>query len=318
MIEQKTGHVPVLLNEVMQALKPEEDKTYIDATFGNGGYSEKILTMSNCKVIAIDQDPQVLAKADYLKSKYGKRFRFFKKKFSELEDLLTSLDIDKVDGFVFDIGVSSMQIDNERRGFSFKKNGLLDMRMSQDGMTAEELINTAEQEELADIIYQYGDETKSRNIAKKIVNYRTDKKIVGTIELADIISSCFPKKYYKKHPATKTFQALRIFLNNEIQELISGLNIASKFLADQGKLCMVTFHSIEDRIVKNFFKITSSKNYIKEGNEKNSLFISNCKAIKPLNEEVKFNRRARSAKLRFGLRNSNKHIFISTAELGFY
>ena len=318
MIEQKTGHVPVLLNEVMQALKPEEDKTYIDATFGNGGYSEKILTMSNCKVIAIDQDPQVLAKADYLKSKYGKRFRFFKKKFSELEDLLTSLDIDKVDGFVFDIGVSSMQIDNERRGFSFKKNGLLDMRMSQDGMTAEELINTAEQEELADIIYQYGDETKSRNIAKKIVNYRTDKKIVGTIELADIISSCFPKKYYKKHPATKTFQALRIFLNNEIQELISGLNIASKFLADQGKLCMVTFHSIEDRIVKNFFKITSSKNYIKEGNEKNSLFISNCKAIKPLNEEVKFNRRARSAKLRFGLRNCNKHIHISTTELGFY
>ena len=318
MIKKKAGHFPVLLNESMNALMPIDGETYIDATFGDGGYSENILMLADCKVIAIDQDPDVFEKAKHLMKKYGSRFQFYHKKFSEMNDLLLSLNINKIDGFVFDIGVSSMQIDNKERGFSFQKNGKLDMRMSQEGRTAEEVINEIEQDELADIIFQYGDEIKSRQIAKKIVDSRKIKKIVTTIELAGIISSCFPNKFYKKHPATQTFQALRIYLNNEIQELIIGLNIASKFLSHGGKLCLVTFHSIEDRVVKNFFKKVSSKNYVENADESKILYQSSRKVIKPKSEEIKINRRSRSAKLRYGVRNKNSPTEITANQLGYY
>ena len=318
MIEKKTGHVPVLLNESMNALMPIDGKTYIDATFGDGGYSEKILMLANCSVIAIDQDPDVFDKAKYMMEKYGNRFKFYHKKFSEIGELLLSLKIKQVDGFVFDIGVSSMQIDNDVRGFSFQKNGKLDMRMSQKGSTAEDIINNIEEGELADILFQYGDESKSRKIAKKIVDARKTKKILTTTELAGIVSSCFPNKYYKKHPATQSFQALRMYLNNEVQQLIIGLNIASKYLSNGGKLCLVTFHSIEDRIVKNFFKVVSSKNYVENSDESKILYQSNRKAIKPSSEEVTINKRSRSAKLRYGTRNKNAHTEITINQLGYY
>ena len=318
MTQKKTGHVPVLLNESMNVLMPIDGKTYIDATFGDGGYSENILMLANCNVIAIDQDPDVFDKAKYLMEKYGNRFKFYHRKFSEISELLLSLKIKQVDGFVFDIGVSSMQIDNDARGFSFQKNGKLDMRMSQEGPTVEDIINNIEQDELADILFQYGDETKSRKIAKKIIDARKVKKILTTLELAEIVSSCFPNKYYKKHPATQTFQALRIYLNNEVQQLISGLNIASKFLSKGGKLCLITFHSIEDRIVKNFFKIAGSKNYVPNSDENKILYQSNRKAIKPSNEEIEINRRSRSAKLRYGVRNNNEHTEITINQLGYY
>ena len=314
---EKTGHVPVLLNEVMNVLEPKPMKTYIDATFGNGGYSRKILETLDCKVIAIDRDPLVINQANKFKDEYQERFEFFNYKFSQLDNLLESLGTKNIDGFVFDLGVSSMQIDNQDRGFSFQKDGKLDMRMSQNGLTAEEIINEYSETDLADIIFQYGDERKSRKIAKKIVSERINKRITSTIELAKIVSSCFAKKYYKNHPATKTFQAIRIFVNKEIEELIDGLNVATKFLAENGKLCIVTFHSIEDRIVKNFFKITGSKNYISNENKENLLFNFKNKPIKPSDQEISNNRRSRSAKLRYGIRNFNNSKVISHSELGF-
>ncbi|MDC0032861.1 16S rRNA (cytosine(1402)-N(4))-methyltransferase RsmH [Pelagibacteraceae bacterium] len=314
---EKTGHVPVLLNEVMNVLEPKPMKTYIDATFGNGGYSRKILETSDCNVIAIDRDPMVINQANKFKDEYQERFEFFNYKFSQLDNLLESLSTKNIDGFVFDLGVSSMQIDNQDRGFSFQNDGKLDMRMSQNGLTAEEIINEYSETDLADIIFQYGDERKSRKIAKKIVSERINKRITSTIELAKIVSSCFVKKYYKSHPATKTFQAIRIFVNKEIEELIDGLNTATKFLAENGKLCIVTFHSIEDRIVKNFFKITGSKNYISNENKENLLFNLKNKPIKPSDKEISNNRRSRSAKLRFGIRNFNNSKLISPNELGF-
>ncbi|MDA7688072.1 16S rRNA (cytosine(1402)-N(4))-methyltransferase RsmH, partial [Pelagibacteraceae bacterium] len=161
---EKTGHVPVLLNEVMNVLEPKPMKTYIDATFGNGGYSRKILETLDCKVIAIDRDPLAINQANKFKDEYQERFEFFNYKFSQLDNLLESLGTKNIDGFVFDLGVSSMQIDNQDRGFSFQNDGKLDMRMSQNGLTAEEIINEYSETDLADIIFQYGDERKSRKI----------------------------------------------------------------------------------------------------------------------------------------------------------
>lgn len=314
---QEAGHVPVLLNEVMIALEPKPNRTYIDATFGDGGYSRRILETANCKVIAIDQDPTVLGQANDLKSEFKDRFEFFNNKFSEMDEIIEKLEIENLDGVVFDLGVSSMQIDNKNRGFSFQKEGKLDMRMSQKGLSAEDAINDLSETDLADIIFQYGDETKSRKIAKKILDIRAKERIETTAQLTQIVLSCFPKKYYKTHPATKTFQAIRIFVNEEIEELIKGINLTSKYLSENGKLCLVTFHSIEDRIVKNFFKITSSKNYVLNQDQKKILYQSNRKPIMPSKEEIEANRRARSAKLRFGYRNTNDYYLINTKELGF-
>jgi len=314
---EKTGHVPVLLNEVMKSLDPKLKKTYVDATFGDGGYSRRILETSDCNVIAIDRDPSVLEQAMKFKKEFGDRFDFFNCRFSELESLLESLQIKSLDGIVFDLGVSSMQIDNKERGFSFQNEGKLDMRMSQTGLSAEEIVNDYSESDIADIIFQYGDEIKSRRIAKKIIAERQKKRIVTTTELAKIISSCFSNKYYKTHPATKTFQAIRIYVNKEIEELISGLNTATKFLYENGRLCIVTFHSIEDRIVKNFFKVTGSKNYIANEDVKNLLFNLISKPIKPSKEEVEINRRSRSAKLRYGVRSACQFNAIDIKKLGY-
>ena len=308
-----TGHKPVLLKELVDAIKPKENEIYFDATFGDGGYSSKLLETTNCQVVAIDQDPFVQTKAQEFKQRYGERFNFFEEKFSGIQNVMERIEKKEINGFVFDIGVSSMQLDNPDRGFSFQKEGSLDMRMDSKGKTAAELIENIQENELADLIYNYGDERNSRRIAKKIVEYRKNNKINTTLELATIVKSCFPSKYYKKHPATKTFQAIRIYLNNEIEELCAGLNNASQYLSKGGRLCIVSFHSIEDRLIKNFFQF--GKNNL---DLKRNLFDKyKNKVIKANNKEIEVNPRSRSAKLRFAVRNEKEFSSIKLTELGF-
>ena len=304
MIDDEFKHKPVLINEVIESIEPADDKIYFDATFGNGGYSKKILSSSNCKVIAIDRDPSVSSKAKEFEEKYKDRFKFIESKFSQIKKVMEELGREKVNCFLFDIGVSSMQLDNANRGFSFMKDGPLDMRMSNTGKTAGELINTIDQNELADILFHYGDERNSRRIARSIINYRNKKEIKSTLELADIIKKNNINFKSKINPATKTFQALRMFINNELEELHSGLNQALNLLSIAGKICVVTFHSLEDRMVKNFSKALGSSVKVE-------------KVIKPSDDEVRLNPRSRSAKLRLIQKISNQNKYIPIEECGF-
>ena len=304
MIDDEFKHKPVLINEVIKSIEPADDKIYFDATFGNGGYSKKILSSSNCKVIAIDRDPSVSSKAKEFEEKYKDRFRFIESRFSQIEKVMEEIEREKVNCFLFDIGVSSMQLDNANRGFSFMKDGPLDMRMSNTGKTAGELINTIDQNELADILFHYGDERNSRRIARSIINYRNKKEIKSTLELADIIKKNNTNFKSKINPATKTFQALRMFINNELEELHSGLNQALNLLSIAGKICVVTFHSLEDRMVKNFSKALGSSVKVE-------------KVIKPSDDEVRLNPRSRSAKLRLIQKISNQNKYIPIEECGF-
>ena len=317
-------HTPVLLNEVIRTINPKSGKLYFDATFGWGGYTKKLLDSCACEVIAIDQDPKVKSRAKEFKREYGTRFNFIESKFSEIYSVLKKLNTKKVDGFMFDIGVSSMQLDNPQRGFSFNKEGPLDMRMGTSELTAEEFINSVSEDELADIIYNYGDERKSRRIAKLIVEHRKINPIKTTLHLADIVLKANPKKNnHKKHPATKTFQAIRIYLNDEFNELFAGLTNAEQALSEDGKICVVTFHSTEDRIVKNYFyrssgmDYSSYKNLPVETNDSEASLIPGKKAIKPSKEEIETNIRARSAKLRYATRTSSQPNKFTLDDIGF-
>ncbi len=302
-------HIPVMLNQVLENLAPEAGKTYIDCTFGNGGYTRAILEQTNCSCISIDQDPSVKAKADELTKEFGSRFTFIQGKFGDLEKLVSN---DKnIDGIVFDIGVSSMQLDEADRGFSFNKTAPLDMRMSKSGISAKDLVNELEETELANIIYKYGEEKKSRFVARAIVEARQEKEIETTTELAEIVANAIYGKAGKTHPATKTFQALRIEVNKELEQLENGLKAATNLLDKDGKLVVVTFHSLEDRIVKNFMKENSetkgsgTSRYLPVAEDKvlDNAFSKISKAIKPSKEEILSNKRARSAKLRVAIKN---------------
>lgn len=248
-------HVPVMLDEVLDFLSPQENKIYVDCTFGNGGYSEAILKSSSCTLYSIDRDPSVVDRAEELSQNYKNRFHFMAGTFGNIQSLLQERNISKIDGMVLDIGVSSMQLDQAERGFSFKKDGPLDMRMGDEGPNAADLVNTLPEEELADIIYKYGEERKSRHIAKKIVERRKEEPFQTTLDLAETVKSCFPKFTKSKiDPATRTFQALRIAVNDELGELERALEASIPLLNDGGRLVVVTFHSLEDSIVKSFFK----------------------------------------------------------------
>jgi len=249
----KTPHIPVLLKEALNALSIKDEEFYIDATFGLGGYTKAILEENNCKVLAIDCDPEAVIIAAQLKKDFKNRFFFINGKFSQITKFAESLGIVKVAGVVFDLGVSSPQLDQKNRGFSFRLEGPLDMRMSKEGATAEEFINKVDENTLANIIYELGDEVFSRRIAKNIIRERSLKTISNTVQLASIVRNCIPKKNHKIDPATKTFQAIRIYLNDEISELEHGLIAAEQILKPSGVLAAVSFHSIEDRIIKNFF-----------------------------------------------------------------
>lgn len=303
MPETRQKHIPVMLQEVLAVLKPQKGEVYVDATFGNGGYTKAILEAADCKVIALDRDPTVKIRANEIKNMYGGRFEFRAGQFGDFADLVP----EKINGAVFDIGVSSMQLDEAERGFSFSKEGALDMRMSQSGLSAKDIVNTYGEQELADLIYQYGEERKSRQIARQIAEYRKHKEIETTTELAEIIYKVIHKKFGEIDPATRTFQALRIAVNDELGELSRGLSGAANRLLKNGRLVVVDFHSLEDRIVKKFFnenggrRVRVSK-YAPELVQDEHLFAEVSKVIVPAAEECAQNPRARSAKLRYAIR----------------
>ncbi len=298
-------HFPVMLNEVLQSLAPQDGKVYVDATFGNGGYTEAILKAADCKVIALDRDPNVIPRAEELKSLYGSRFEFRPGQFGNFAELVS----EQIDGAVFDIGVSSMQLDEAGRGFSFSKDAPLDMRMSCSGTSAADIVNNTAEKDLADLIFKYGEEKKSRRIAARIVEVRQNKPIQTTKELAEIIYSVIHKTPNAIDPATRTFQALRIAVNNELEELENGLEGAARRLNPGGKLVVVSFHSLEDRIVKTFFKNNAGpRRHVSryrpqtETMDSDSLFAECSKAIVPSRQETEINKRSRSAKLRFAVK----------------
>lgn len=301
-------HFPVMLPEVLENLAPRDGEVYVDATFGNGGYSEAVLQAADCKVIAIDRDPTVLPRVKELQAQYNGRFEFRQGCFGQIADLIQT----PVNGFMFDIGVSSMQLDQAERGFSFAKTAPLDMRMSCSGVSAADIINNTSERELADLIYKYGEERKSRQIAAKIVAYRQKKAIETTTELAEIIYSVIHKTPNSIDPATRTFQALRIAVNHELDELENGLKSAVNLLQPQGRIVVVSFHSLEDRIVKNFFREQSGNNahvsrYLPQNTVNQNIALTNVsKAITPSEQELAINPRSRSAKLRSAVKTDNE------------
>ena len=299
---QKAQHTPVLINTIMNNIQPKG--TWIDGTFGAGGYSRALLESGAVKVFGIDKDPNVIKLSQNLSEEFSERFSFFSGKFSNVEEF-----VDKaiVDGVIFDLGVSSMQLDQAKRGFSFRHDGPLDMRMGEGGLSAADIVNSFEEEEIADILFQYGEEKSSRLIAKKIVSARP---ITSTLSLSAIIHGCFNNRTdTKTHPATKSFQALRIAVNDELAELVRGLEAAERILKPGGELVVVTFHSLEDRIVKKFLRSRS----IGRGNANRHSPISEdvspsfiLKSSKPYlvkDNERQSNPRSRSAKLRIAIRS---------------
>ena len=286
-MHSKLKHHPVMVDEILSYLAPEKLKTYVDCTFGQGGYSKKILENTNCNIIAIDRDKDALEHAKLLKKKYPKNFIFCLNNFSRLDQVLKKNDIKKIDGLIFDLGVSNTQLNNPSRGFSFSNNGPLDMRMDIENLdlTAQKIINEFDQHNLSDIFYYYGEEKNSRQIARKIIEFRKKKEISTTFELVELIKKV--NSFKKKHPATRVFQALRIFINDELNELDITLKKSLLFLKKNGKIITVAFHSLEDKVIKNFF----SRN-------KGLLKILTKKPITPNENEVKINPRSRSARMR--------------------
>ena len=311
---EETKHRPVMLNQVLSIISPQHGGTFIDCTFGGGGYSQAILKFPKTKVLAIDRDKLTQKYANFLLKKFPKRFNFFQEKFSNL-DKVVQQNL-KPRAIIFDLGLSSFQLSDKERGFSFKSKNFLNMEMGINEYSTYDVINVLDKEYLATIIKVLGEEKDGRIIANKIDKYRRKKPIKTSQELASIINDA-KKNYnkYKKNPATKTFQAIRIFVNKELTELILGLIEAAKLLSNGGTLIVVSFHSLEDRIVKNFFNLYSNlrKNpsrYLPIKVSKSSLFKQISKKPLVANvKEVNENIRSRSAKLRYAIRNNNSFYY---------
>ncbi|THH39070.1 16S rRNA (cytosine(1402)-N(4))-methyltransferase RsmH [Aliishimia ponticola] len=301
-------HIPVLIDAILKACAPIQG-TWLDGTFGAGGYTRRLLDAGADKVIAVDRDPLAFELASDWAGQYGDRLVMQQGVFSRMDEYAQGLD-----GVVLDLGVSSMQLDLAERGFSFMKDGPLDMRMSQDGPSAADLVNEADERTLADILFHYGEERASRRIAKAIVKARAQGPITRTLELAEIVESCLPRaKPGQSHPATRSFQALRIAVNDEYGELWRGLMAAERALAPGGKLAVVTFHSVEDRMVKRFLTARSggggrANRYAPETEIAAPQFeLTPRKAIAPDADEIAANPRARSARLRVARRTDVPH-----------
>ena len=306
-------HTPVMLAEVLDAIAPAAGQHYIDATFGAGGYSRAILASASCRLIGVDRDPDAVVIGRQLEADSGGRFTMLDGAFGSLESLLTQVDFGHADGVVFDLGVSSPQLNDANRGFSFSDDGPLDMRMSQSGRSAAEFINTASEETLAEIIRSYGEERFARRIARAIVRARTTQPIERTAQLASVVAGAVPSASSRRqqiHPATRTFQAVRIYVNDELDELRRGLAAAERLLVKGGRLVVVAFHSLEDRIVKDFLGLRSGRGpgvarHRPEVPMPAPTFeLPYRRPRRPAESEINVNPRARSARLRAGVRTA--------------
>ncbi|MDA7604723.1 16S rRNA (cytosine(1402)-N(4))-methyltransferase RsmH [Candidatus Pelagibacter sp.] len=310
-VSEVPEHYPVLLKEIISIITPQYGGTFIDCTFGQGGYSKKILEFKNTKVIAIDRDKDSEEKANQIKLNFEDRFIFKNIKFSQLNNL--KLKNEDIRGVIFDLGYSYTQIKDPRKGLSFQSKGNLNMQMGLNNYSAEDAINQLDEKELDKIFKFFGDEKESKFISRNIVKERSKKKI-DTQTLVEIIDKTKRKKNFKIHSATKVFQALRILVNKEISELIFGLINAAKVLKKDGVLAVVTFHSLEDKIVKYFLKSLSENKsisrYVPVTQQAETLFILNQKkAIVPTDKEVNENLPSRSAKLRYGIKKNDFYDF---------
>ncbi len=303
------GHVPVLLPEVLTALAPADGETYVDGTFGGGGYARRVLDAADCKLYGIDRDFDAIARAEAF-SESEPRLVPLLGRFGDMDALLFNAGVSEVDGVMLDIGVSSFQIDEGDRGFSFMRDGPLDMRMGQTGPSAQDVVNEMGVADLTSIIRQLGEERQAKRIANAIVAHRKTARFEGTLQLADCVEEAVGGRRGKKtHPATLTFQAIRMFVNDELGELARGLAAAERILRAGGRLVVVTFHSLEDRLVKQFMRLRSGmvsggSRYMPErakGPEP-TFDLRQRKAIEPSDAEIQANPRARSSRLRVAIR----------------
>lgn len=306
---QGLSHKPVLLAEVLQFLQPKEGGVYVDGTFGAGGYSAAILEAADCTLYGVDRDPGVQIFADALQQKHPAHFKLLKGNFAEMERLLAEQGVTLVDGIVLDIGVSSMQLEAADRGFSFQLDGPLDMRMEAAGSDAAHIVNHFAEKDIANILFTLGGERQSRRIAHAIVEARAENPITRTLELAAIIKSAIGgKKHNAIDPATRSFQAIRIYINRELEALEEALAAAERLLAPEGRLVVVSFHELEDGMVKSFLADRSGKKtggvsrHLPQAPEENraapTFTLLSRKAVLPSEAEVRANPRSRSAKLR--------------------
>lgn len=304
------SHLPVMLDQAVAALELAPGKRIVDCTFGAGGYSAAILQVPGVELLGLDRDPMVQACAQEMQTANAGRFSFYQTKFSGLQTALQAKGWDQVDGIVLDVGVSSMQIDQSHRGFSFLRDGPLDMRMSQSGVSAADVVNQLSAMELKRIFRVYGEEKRARAAAEAIVLHREQQAFVTTGELAGLLEQVLGPKKGRIHPATKVFQALRIFVNDELGELDRLLRVAEQVLRPAGRLVVVAFHSLEDRLVKNFFRLRAEAPALgsrhapmaKPSTFQPSFELVQRKVIVPTPEEIRANPRARSARLRWAVR----------------
>lgn len=356
---QSGRHIPVLLASVLEALQPKDGETYIDATFGAGGYTRAILEAADCKVTAFDRDPTAVEAAKPMLDEFGGRLELLQAPFGDLLDMSEAGELGpQFDGVVFDLGVSSMQLDTPERGFSFQADGPLDMRMGSSGLvhtaqacvepgllntqlagveahdakplesrvslSAADVVNTFDEEDIANIIFRLGDERRSRAIAKAIVARRAEQPFSRTLELAELVQKVLGRGPPGKHPATRTFQALRLYVNDELGQLVKGLAGAERVLKPGGRLVVVTFHSLEVRIAKRFLASRSGKTEgvsrhmpaAPEPIHRPSFQIINSRSLTSSKAELEANPRARSARLRFGVRTDAPAWPVDAGDLG--
>ncbi len=304
---ENAGHIPVMLREVLATLVPVDGETYLDGTFGGGGYAGAILDSASCTLWAIDRDPDAIVRGARIAARHPGRLHLIEGRFGDMLALLGEAGLATLDGVVLDLGVSSFQLNEPARGFSFRNDGPLDMRMGRDGPNAADLVNTLGEAELADVLFQFGEERLSRRIARAIVAARAEEPISTTLRLASIIRRSVPPDRSGIHPATRSFQALRIRVNDELGEIERALDQAARLLNPGGRLVVVSFHSLEDRLVKRFMLAAAGRSAGVSRFDPRGMAVAQApaafrlltaRAMRPADDEISANPRSRSARLR--------------------